>query len=55
MNKIINGLKGYKTYLGIGAGVLYSVLIYQGIVASNELVWTAIVGFTGVSFRLAVK
>ena len=55
MEKVINFLNGKKAYIGIGIGVLYSVLIYLGIVESNEIIWTAIVGWTGVAFRLAVK
>jgi hypothetical protein len=55
MQKVIDFLKGKKTYIGIGIGVVYSVLIYLGVVESNEVIWTAIVGYTGVAFRLAVK
>jgi hypothetical protein len=55
MKKVQDFLNGKKVYLGIGAGVVYSVLIYLGVVESNELIWTALVGWTGVAFRLAVK
>lgn len=55
MEKIKSLLDGKKTYLGIAAGVIYSVAIYLGYVKSDELIWTAIVGFTGVSLRLSVK
>jgi len=51
--KLIDWLDGKKTYIGIFLGVVYSVLIALNVVESNELVWTAIVGWTGVSFRLA--
>jgi len=53
--KIADFLNGKKSYFGIAAGVIYSVLIALGVVESNELVWATIVGFTGVSFRLAIK
>lgn len=55
LNKIISALEGKKTYIGIGAGVVYSILIQLGLVESNETVWTAILGWTGVAFRLAAK
>lgn len=51
--KLVNWLDGKKTYIGILLGVVYSVLIALNVVESNELVWAAIVGWTGVSFRLA--
>lgn len=50
-----NWLEGKKTYIGIAAGAVYSVLIALGYVESNELVWTAIGTYTGISFRLALK
>ena len=53
MKKVLEFLKGKKTFIGVGLGVIYSVLIWAGVVESNEMVWTAIVGWTGVSFRLA--
>jgi hypothetical protein len=55
MEKVIKFLDGKKVYIGIGTGVVYSVLVYFGVVESNELVWAAIAGWTGVAFRLAVK
>jgi len=55
MGKIKDFLNGKKTYIGIGVGVAYSVLIFMGVVESNELIWAAIAGWTGVAFRLAVK
>lgn len=55
MEKVISYLDGKKTYIGIGLGVIYSVLIYLNVVESNELIWTAIAGYTGVALRLAVK
>lgn len=55
MTKVQDFLKGKKTLLGILVACLYSVLIYFKIVDSNELIWTAILGWTGVSLRLAVK
>lgn len=53
MQKLLTYLDGKKTYIGIAVGAVYSVLIATGVVESNELVWTAIAGWTGVSFRLA--
>lgn len=53
--KIIEFLNGKKTFLGIAAGAIYSVLIALGVVESNEWVWTAIATWTGVAFRLAQK
>jgi len=55
MEKVKAFLEGKKSYIGIGLGVVYSVLIALNVVPSNELIWTAIVGWTGVSFRLALK
>lgn len=55
MNTIISRLAGRKTYIGIAAACVYSAAIYLGVVESNELVWTAILGYTGVSLRMAVK
>jgi hypothetical protein len=55
MNKIVNYLYGKKTYIGIAVGIIYSVLIALEVVESNELIWAAIVGWTGVSFRLALN
>ena len=55
MKKVLDFLDGNKTYIGIGVGVVYSVLIALGVVPSNELIWSAIVAWTGVSFRLALK
>ena len=51
--KLVTWLDGKKTYIGIAAGVVYSVLIALNVVQSDELVWTAIAGWTGVAFRLA--
>ena len=48
-------LDGRKTYIGITIGVIYSVLIYFGIVPNNQIVWTIIGAWTGVAFRLAVQ
>ena len=53
LEKIVKFLSGKKTYIGIGVGAVYSVLIALNVIPSNELVWTLIVGWTGVSFRLA--
>lgn len=53
LEKTVKFLNGKKTYIGIAAGAVYSVLIALNVVPSNELVWTLIVGWTGVSFRLA--
>jgi hypothetical protein len=55
MDKIKSFLEGKKTFIGVGASVVYSVLIYFGVVESNELIWAALLGWTGVSFRLAQK
>lgn len=55
MQSIINYLQGKKTYIGILLAVAYSLAIYFKIVESNELIWTAILGWTGVSLRLAIK
>lgn len=53
MKKVTDFLKGKKTFIGVAVAVAYSVAIYFGVVESNELVWTAIFGWTGVSLRLA--
>mgnify|MGYP001596124388 FL=1 len=55
LTQIVAFLAGKKTYIGIAAGVTYSVLIYFKVVESNELVWSAILAWTGIAFRLAVK
>lgn len=55
MKKIVNKLDGKKTFVGIVAGAVYSVLIATGVVESNELVWTLIATWTGISFRLAMN
>ena len=55
MQTTANKLDGYKTYLGILLGVVYSVLIYFNVVTSNDLIWTSIAGFTGISARLAIS
>lgn len=55
MNKVIEFLDGKKTYFGVAAALVYSALIYFGIVANNEVIWTAILSWTGVSLRLAIK
>ena len=47
-------LDGKKTYLGIAAGIVYSVLIYFHVVQNNDLVWTALFGWTGISARVAI-
>lgn len=51
--KLQSFLNGKKTFIGITAGVIYSILIYIHQVPNNQMVWTAIGGWTGVSFRLA--
>lgn len=48
-------LSGKKFYIGLVAGVLYAVLIHEGVVESNADVWAAITLWTGVSLRLAIK
>lgn len=52
---VLTWLKGKKTYIGIAAGVVYSVAIQLGYVASEEAIWTVIVAWTGIAFRLAQK
>jgi hypothetical protein len=47
-------LDGKKTYIGIAFGIIYSVLIYFKVAVSNDLLWTAIAGWTGVSARVAI-
>ena len=48
-------LDGKKTYIGIVAAAVYSILITAGIVCSDELVWTIIAAWTGVSLRSAIS
>lgn len=55
MNKLVTFLNGKKTYVGLILGTIYSLLIALGVVESNEFVWTLIVTWTGVSFRLALN
>lgn len=55
MNQIIAFLNGRKTYIGIAAGALYSVLIHYHKLNDNTMVWTAIATWTGVSARLAIS
>jgi hypothetical protein len=55
MEKVISFLEGKKTYIGVGLSAAYSVAIYFGLVESNEIIWAALLGWTGVSFRMAVK
>lgn len=55
MKKVTDFLNGKKTFIGVTLSVAYSVLVYFGVVESNELVWTALLGWTGVSLRLATK
>lgn len=42
-------LSGRKTYIGIVAGIVYSVLVYFNVVPYNQMVVTIITGWTGVS------
>jgi hypothetical protein len=51
----VSFLKGYKTYIGIVAAAVYSILIYAGVLASDEIVWTAIAAWTGISYRAALS
>lgn len=53
--KLVQWLEGKKTYLGVAAGVAYSLLVYYKVAADNQLVWTLIAGWTGVSARLAIS
>jgi hypothetical protein len=55
MKKIQSLLSGNKTYIGIALGVVYSVLIALNVVESNEIIWTALAGWCGIAFRLALK
>jgi len=55
MIKIWNYLEGKKTIIGILAGALYSILITTKVVPSDNMVWTVIATWTGVSYRLAIK
>lgn len=55
MSKLKSFLSGKKTFIGIIAGAVYSVLIAQGLVEDNQVVWTAILTWTGISFRLAIS
>jgi len=55
MNSIINFLSGKKTYIGIVVGAVYSILIALGVAPDSQIVWTIIVSWTGISFRLAVS
>lgn len=54
MSNLLNYLNGKKTIIGILAGAIYSVLITFGVVPDNPMVWTLIVGWTGISYRLAL-
>jgi len=51
---MFNFLDGYKTYIGIAAGILYGLLIYFQVVANEELVWGVITAWTGVSVNMAI-
>jgi len=53
MKKLLEFLDGKKTFIGVGLGAIYSILIWYGVVESNPMIWTAIASWTGVSFRLA--
>jgi hypothetical protein len=55
MKKVSTMLDGKKTIIGILAGAVYSVLIATKTVESNDMVWTLIATWTGISFRLAMK
>lgn len=55
MKEIFASLSGNKTFIGVVASAVYLVLIQAGVVESNEAVWGAIVLWTGVSLRLAIK
>jgi hypothetical protein len=52
---MITWLKGKKTFIGITVGAIYSLLIYLNAVHNNQLVWTLIATWTGVSTRLAIS
>jgi len=47
-------LSGKKTIIGIVAGAVYSAVIYLHPELNNQLVWTLIGTFTGISARLAI-
>jgi hypothetical protein len=55
MKRVIDWLSGRKTFIGIVLGAVYSVLISVGVLESDEIVWTILLAWTGISFRLAVK
>lgn len=55
MNKLSSFLSGKKTIIGVIAGAIYSILIALGYVSDNQIVWTAIATWTGISFRLALN
>ena len=55
MDKFVDFLNGKKTYIGILAGAIYSILISSGAVENSETVWTLILTWTGVSFRAALN
>ena len=49
MKRIVEFISGKKTYIGIVAGIVYSVLVYFNVVPYNQMVVTIITGWTGVS------
>ena len=51
--KVWTFLEGKKTYIGIALGAIYQILITSGVVESETVIWTAILTWTGVSFRMA--
>jgi len=55
LKKTLDFLDGKKTFIGIGVGVVYSLLVTFNVVPNSEAVWGLIAAFTGVSYRLALK
>lgn len=47
--------EGKKTILGILAGAIYSILIYYGVVPTNEMIWLTLATYTGISFKLGIN
>ena len=48
-------VNGYKTYICVCVGIAYSIAIARGWAVSNDLIWTAIVGGSALSFRNAIQ
>ena len=55
MSKLSAFLSGKKTIIGIIIGSIYSILIALGYLPDNPIAWSIILGWTGISFRLALN